>query len=288
MENTSITKKTLRRGARLVTTIQLETITPSVAKLYLASANALNRALSAATVEAYTRAIMADAWEVTHQGIAFDLNEMLIDGHHRLTAIVRAGKSVQMYVTRGLPPHVVAVVDGGRSRTVQHQFRLTGDVRSSAYLAGVRTCLRLLRSGGTAEGLSDATDFRYTRTDIVKFETDYPAETEWLRVRAYGKRQHPSAVKGAMMFYYRAFPDVANDFYEKLFSGAMLAPRSAVLAYSNWLYSRNKLGRQENPMKIARLAIRAMEAHRHNQPLEKLYDDSETIGGLVTNIGEKW
>jgi hypothetical protein len=80
-----------------------ELITPEMAKKILSSANTNNRKLQQRKVETYARDMRAGAFITTHQGIAFDENEVLLDGQHRLAAIVLCGKPIQMLVTRGLP-----------------------------------------------------------------------------------------------------------------------------------------------------------------------------------------
>lgn len=56
---------------------------------------------------------------MTHQGIAFDENGELVDGQHRLNAIVEANIPVQMNVTYNVhrAPGEVFTIDMGRKRT---------------------------------------------------------------------------------------------------------------------------------------------------------------------------
>jgi len=59
----------------------------------------------------------ANLWRRTHQGIAFDTNGRLIDGQHRMWAIVESGCTVWIYVSRGINPEDVVVIDTGISKT---------------------------------------------------------------------------------------------------------------------------------------------------------------------------
>lgn len=77
----------------------LETITPVKAAEYLATSRG-NRSLRTNQIKKIARDIAAGEMQVTHQGIAFDSSDTLIDGHHRLNAVVMANKSVRMYVAR--------------------------------------------------------------------------------------------------------------------------------------------------------------------------------------------
>ena len=80
-------------------TFTLETISPEVARQYL-ERNKNNRSITKERVLALLRDIQSGAFAVTHQCIAFNKHGDLIDGQHRLTAIVQSGATVQMYVAR--------------------------------------------------------------------------------------------------------------------------------------------------------------------------------------------
>jgi hypothetical protein len=98
-----------------ITTI--ETITPEVAKIYLESNSQNQRSVRKAWVASLVKMIQAGEFQLTHQGIAFDSNGTLIDGQHRLLAIVAAQKPVQIMVTRSVNPAVWGATDQGVIRT---------------------------------------------------------------------------------------------------------------------------------------------------------------------------
>lgn len=54
---------------------------------------------------------------MTHQGIAFDTNGRLIDGQHRLHAIIEAGVPIQISVTRGCSAASFSILDRGANRS---------------------------------------------------------------------------------------------------------------------------------------------------------------------------
>jgi len=56
------------------------------------------------------------SFKVTHQGVAFSKNGLLIDGHHRLRAVILADKNVSMMVTYGLDD-VYDSIDQGANRS---------------------------------------------------------------------------------------------------------------------------------------------------------------------------
>jgi len=76
---------------------KLQTVTPKKAAEWL-EANTANRPISTSVVRGFAEAMRRGEWVVTHQGIAFDVNGVLIDGQHRLAAIVEADVAVDLTV----------------------------------------------------------------------------------------------------------------------------------------------------------------------------------------------
>lgn len=92
-------------------------VTPAMAADMLAT-SAGNRRVRMWHVEALAAAMLRDEWKVTHQGIAFDSNGALRDGHHRLRACQQSGLTLPFRVTVGLPPEAVDVMDTGVLRNL--------------------------------------------------------------------------------------------------------------------------------------------------------------------------
>lgn len=115
---------------------ELITITPAMATKWLATTKR-NRSLSPATVKAYAADMRAGAWKITHQGIGFDVDGALVDGQHRLSAVIEADIPVTMPVTHGLPRDAQDVIDAPRVRTVKDQLELIDGVKNAMGKAAV-------------------------------------------------------------------------------------------------------------------------------------------------------
>ena len=74
------------------------TMTPEMAERFLQT-NPRNRHIKREKVKKLIDDIKHGEWKLTHQGIAIDEDGKLIDGHHRLTAIVETGIPCEMMVT---------------------------------------------------------------------------------------------------------------------------------------------------------------------------------------------
>lgn len=102
---------------------QPRAIDPAMAKRMLGLSNG-NRVLRVKTIAAYADEMKRGNWLLTHQGIAFDINGRLVDGHHRLSAICVAGVTVTMNVTYNMAEDAVLCIDTGRTRNMADQLRI--------------------------------------------------------------------------------------------------------------------------------------------------------------------
>lgn len=116
---------------------KIEVVTPEKAKEMLRH-NLKNRKVKPLEVEALVREIDRGNFYTTHQGIAFDECGDLIDGQHRLFAIVKSGKAVRIMVTTGLPHNAVNGIDRGVSRSTSDILTMAdydGDLREKKLLS---------------------------------------------------------------------------------------------------------------------------------------------------------
>ena len=67
---------------------ELLTITPNEASKYLAN-NPANRKINESVVRAMAEDMKAGRWMQTHQGIAISKTGRLLDGQHRLSAVIK-------------------------------------------------------------------------------------------------------------------------------------------------------------------------------------------------------
>ena len=104
---------------------RLELITPEFAVEALKH-NTNNRNITMPRVEAYVRDMTNGNWTVSYDPIAFDENGRLLNGQHRLTAVVRSNVAVWMYVVRNAERETV--FDRGFMRTTANSLLMRGTI----------------------------------------------------------------------------------------------------------------------------------------------------------------
>lgn len=103
--------------------ITVETITPARAEELL-KLNSRNRVMRNQQVEFHASNLRNKRWKLLHQGIAISSDNVLLDGQHRLQAIVVTGIAAEMVVATGVDPQSLNAIDTGARRNPGDVFHM--------------------------------------------------------------------------------------------------------------------------------------------------------------------
>lgn len=115
--------------------IVVERVTPAKAAELLGGA-AVNRNINRQFVQKYKDAMISGRWVSGLEPIHIDEKGALINGRHRLTAILESGIEQDMLVISGLPTSAMSFIDTGRSRSLGDTMQING-VKNANALASV-------------------------------------------------------------------------------------------------------------------------------------------------------
>lgn len=119
------------------TDVERVDVTPELAQQWLAL-NRHNRALRERQADLYATDMSNGDWRWTGETIKFATDGSLIDGQHRLRAVIIADVTVPFLVVRGLNAAVQEDVDRGLPRKFYDVLRLRGEVNAAVLGALVR------------------------------------------------------------------------------------------------------------------------------------------------------
>jgi hypothetical protein len=221
-------------------TVTMEKIGPIEAQDLLDNHNPRNRTLTPKTLGKYMRAIEAGDWPFVGDPIRLDVDGNLIDGQHRLRAIVETGATLEFLIIRGLATDTQRYMDAGRNRSAADQLKIEG-MTAAPLAASIATCaMRWERGDILAQYLKfspfEVVDWTESHLDLVE-----AAVVTAQRVRA-AIGATPSIIGGAFIEGLHAAPDQGPPFFEGLITGAELEPGSPVLALRDSI-SRGKRDR---------------------------------------------
>lgn len=154
-------------------------VTPELARVWL-KRNTDNRPLSRSTVRRYTKLMGAGRWLVSADAVAFDTAGKLVNGQHRLHAVVQHGQPVPMLVATGLSPAVFAVLDGGKPRSGGDVLAIRGFKHAVTCAAVVRLAAKA-KAGGLWTGGGDKLEL----DELVRRAEDDRERVEAAAVEGY-------------------------------------------------------------------------------------------------------
>lgn len=138
--------------------IEVKEITPKLAKDVLENHNNLNRNRNKEHVRALLKNMKQGTWRFNGDTIRFDRGGELIDGQHRLAALVEFGKPLPMIVVKGFDKETIKTIDQEiKPRNLADLFKMNG-VKDAVTVSAIIN--RFFAMGGTNSFISSN---RYSR-----------------------------------------------------------------------------------------------------------------------------
>lgn len=204
-------------------TVDVEEVTPELAQEWLDQKNTHNRRIRRNQVQQLARDMEHNQFLFTGDTVKFDWNDTLLDGQHRLAAIVASGRPASLVVVRGLDPRSQSAMDINSRRLAYDALRLKGvegDMKNAAAIARSVYMFDTSQVPTHLETVSFVEEHEEQLADAVTISE---------MVRRSGQLTGGSFYGAAYYILARVDPYAAGDFFEKLASGAELEKGSPIL-----------------------------------------------------------
>lgn len=249
--------------------VRVERITPDRAREYLGH-NTRNRTIRARTVAAYSADMKNGDWRWNGEAIKFGADGTLLDGQHRLMAIVEADVPIRMLVVRGLPEETQMTMDTGAKRTFSDHLRLAGEDHYVTLATTARSVTAWEDGGVTAF----ASGNQYTNAQMLRTLDAYP----WLRdgapliSRVTHAARLPGTTAGLCWWLFTTLDsEDANHFFERLASDEGHRRGEPIYALRSLLYnSDDSVRSNRNKKYLAAVTIKAWNKYRDGEELRQL------------------
>lgn len=138
-----------RDAAHAISTVvaRVVTITPQLARGLIEHRNNSNRDVTLGRVDQYAEDIRRGEWIVNGEAIKISRDGEVLDGQHRLLAVLDADAPITTVLITGLPPEAQESMDQGRPRTFGDVLKLRGEKDYYVLAAAVRIVTTYERSG---------------------------------------------------------------------------------------------------------------------------------------------
>lgn len=124
----------------------IELVTPEVASRLLEN-NEGNRRIRPSVVTKYAAAMLHGNWKVTPEPIVISSTGRLMNGQHRLHAVIKAGVSISLFVVRGVDVALFEALDRGATRSAADALGIDKKLAEVCRLAAIINKNRAIKSG---------------------------------------------------------------------------------------------------------------------------------------------
>jgi hypothetical protein len=237
----------------------------------------MNRPVHQSQVNKYAADMKAGRWGRHHQGIAFDKNGVLMDGQHRLWAVIESASTVMMPVTYGLDREAQLTIDSGLVRSTTDVAAIAGfDGVKPIHVGVVRAVVR-----GTSP-----TKTTYTRMEELEMLREHWKAIDFV-VSNFPKQKMAGLSRAPVMgaiarAYYTQDHAKLQRFIEVIISGITQDPTEhVIIVLRNWLLSATKkAGGSLNSLEAYGKTARALQAYIRGEKIRTLYAATQDIFAL--------
>lgn len=264
-------------------------VTPAVAERWLEK-NTINRDLKQSKAEEYAAIMKRGAWQLTTQGISFAKphtdsagdkhEEALIDGQHRLWAVILSGCTVKFTVWWGCEPEEFGAIDQGLNRTQGDILQtIRPDLEHPTRIVSVIVPVKKWICAHKGKLVTNETEL---------FLRNFPQELD-LAVDCKNKlgRIATAPVQAALFACILIDPAKVSAMVERLHSAVGLTERDPVRALHLYLNAQRDPAIRDSNDHVLYKTLHACLAQIDGRPLVRLQPSLELVGEARRRIKPK-
>lgn len=253
-------------------------ITPDLASSMLQN-NLRNRNLKQPVIERYAQDIKQGRWkEDTAEMIKISKNGNILDGQHRLHAIIKANKEIWIHVATGLEESVFDVLDTGSLRSASDVFTIS-NIRNASKISSIIAFYELLKIN-VLNHEAVQKNKRKTNAELLSTYSEYPEfwdevcrkTTSWYE--SFSKIIGTSYIGGIYAYVYENRPDIASDFFDQLTGKSNITNSTLFVLRNKLLKDKLSVHKYSQSYKVA-LIIKTWNAFVKNKEFKLLKFDAE-------------
>lgn len=218
-------------------------VTPALAQEWLDNDNNRNRVLNAGAIARYARDMANGDWQFNSEPIIRN-DGALLDGQHRLHAVVRSGRTTRFAIHEGVDHAAFTTIDTGVKRGPGASLHIAG-ANNPTLTAAALNYFHHLTQYGEVRGVN----YDASRPTLHRLSEDL-GEARIQNALSYGQRMYKytgvvPALTTALHLYLSFSPSSGGNsvkvdaFFEALITGAGLPVGNPIHELRNYLIGRN-------------------------------------------------
>lgn len=267
------------KNGELVT--EIVSVSPQIAAEWLGKMP-LNRKLTSSAVDEYTESMRNGLWNMDGSPIRFNAKGELVDGQHRLWAVIESDTTQQFLVVRNVPDQAFLTMDTGRKRTFS-------DVLSIEYpelpnvlqvAAAARIIYRFSEKEHSLSGVSAGQGRNIANKTLLEYFREHQDEVVAAQRMADNvyttfPRMLPASKWALLVWMFQSIDlEDSNEFLARLKDGARLDEKSAIF-HLRRIFSNEMLNKGRSTLELMALTIKAWN----------LWREGTEVGVLLLKLG---
>ncbi len=245
-------------------------VSPPMAADWLKKNTSKNRAVKGGLVLKYAEDIRAGRWQVNGSSIVMALSGNIIDGQHRLLAIVEAGRPIETLVVSGVDDSAFETIDTGRGRKASDILSIIGYRNVTELAALARLEVLYEKTGGIAESGRMATPTMQEMVAVVNKNNDRYQEA----IHAGAGMRHLFGSGSIWNFYWLRFGELDESdrdfFFERLNDGQGLVDGDPLYALRQALVNARLSHRSMPKTWMGGMIVKAWNKYRGHERVKAL------------------
>lgn len=198
------------------------TIGPELARNML-DRNGRNRTVNTRAVARYANDMRDGKWTLNGEPIILDYNDDLLDGQHRLLAVIEYGRPVSFLVVTGAEPDVFNTIDIGSMRSGGDVLSIKGYKYAKTLAAILRTTHHFKTQGfHKSPKTADTRKKTQRRVDHLELVQKYPSAVDAAEYMSHRRANcsafRPASFAGTMFVVFGEEDPVArNRFFDAIY-----------------------------------------------------------------------
>lgn len=249
-------------------------ITPMLAQTMLGRSNFRNRSLKPAVVRRYAADMIVGRWKENGESIVVDEFGAVIDGQHRLRALISCGKSFGFVVVQGVSRDAFDTLDMGKNRTSTDTLQVSGMKNASSVAAVLRLIVDYKLNGDLSFKRYQFSD-KYRSFDVQSALEEHPLVVCSCDFIAANRRNALLKPRSMIAMFHYLFgekdSDKRDDFFDRFvnnnFQGIDCPVKALIFAYQHEYTLRSM-----NASRVVTAAywIKSWNAFRKGSKIKKL------------------
>lgn len=244
-------------------------LTPQLAAEWKPRLSPRQRKLSESHADFLAGEMTAGRWSNDGSPIRFDKSGRLIDGHHRVEAVIRSGITIEVCVVEDLPEEAFETIDTGKARSLADAVYCSG---THAHFKDTSALLRLIDRWDDKSGLASTKGRgqRVSSRKIVELLGQHEASVKESVSYVCGNHDRrrlapPSVTTFCHWLFSRIDPEIANRFIDDVASGADLPKGDGRYLLSRQLQNRARSSSGDAQRSLVGAFIKAWNLYREGK-----------------------